>query len=89
MDKCYPDALARRISYLCSEAMESAIREVEYASLAGEGLEQHPYDVIVKQAKLAIRQLNQTIKEANSLKSHVHVWGSNDYCIHCGADGRA
>jgi hypothetical protein len=33
-----------------------------------------------------LRRFGQTVQE---LDSHAHVWGEDDYCTICGADGRA
>ena len=60
-----------------------------YTSKAGEFLFEEevpprkaPYDQIVE-------ILKHYIEEVETLRNHVCEWDENDYCIICGADGRA
>lgn len=76
-------ALTTRLPSLWNETA----RVKEYADLGGDD-----YDPVrQRQRELShlIGRLKRTHAELESLRTHQHEWGSDDYCMICGADGRA
>lgn len=66
--------------------LSDAASESEYWELAGitesDTEEPHPYDLLQNALESGLRELK-------TLREHRHEWGENDYCVICGADGRA
>ncbi len=62
--------------------LDQVTKDVNMEDLAGEGPGRVRYDAF-------IGGLKQVIREAAFLRGHEHAWGPDDYCWHCGADGRA
>lgn len=76
------ETLERLTSRLYSETCRSA----EFADCAGE---EPPYREVLGQIDAAIGKLKRFRSEVQSLAHHAHVWSEDDYCVHCGRDGRA
>lgn len=68
---------------------QEAARKQEYFDLGDrEGMS--PYEQAEEQILDAIDRLHSELCEIQALKTHAHEWDSeSDYCVHCGADGRA
>jgi hypothetical protein len=67
---------------------QSASHSAQLADMAGE-----PRSIVYKPRKAqigrAIALLKRAHAELSELEAHAHVWGDDDYCAICGADGRA
>lgn len=61
-------------------AIRKAVRNDEYADLAGEP------GYALKDILYTLEAAKEDVRE---LLGHEHQWGENDYCGTCGADGRA
>lgn len=75
-------ALTERLPFLYTEAA----RRREYADLAGEG---EPVKDLQHSVSRLIGRLKRAHADLGELDRHFHVWGSDDYCVYCGADGQA
>jgi hypothetical protein len=64
-----------------------ACRNTEYADLGGYDV--NPLGELLKEIDYAFSVLKKARKEAQFLKTHTHEWDNDEYCIFCGADGRA
>jgi hypothetical protein len=47
------------------------------------------YNDFANDLKMVLPLINSTIGELNELEAHHCEYDENDYCIHCGRDGRA
>lgn len=75
-----PAALNQELYFAIRAAIRTATKSDETADLAGEP----------GYALLDILYTLEAAKEdVNELIGHEHVWGENDFCSKCGADGRA
>ena len=76
-------ALTDRLPSLWNEAARSK----EYADLAGDDFD----PVAQRQEEIShlIGRLKRAHADLGELRTHRHQWGENDYCLTCGADGRA
>lgn len=71
---------AERYRYVLDDLVRKAMKSDQWADLAGEPA----------LSLLALRvALKDAVKHAESLRTHRHEWDNNDYCMICGADGRA
>lgn len=75
-------ALTDRLPSLWSQVA----REREYADLGGY---EDPCEHRQKEIAHLIGKLKRAHAELGQLRRHAHEWGSDDYCLICGADGRA
>jgi len=68
-----------------------AARSREYYDLGGLGPGDgpEPYTRTLRQIGEAIRRLRFVAREIKALRTHAHEWSADDYCVICGADGRA
>jgi hypothetical protein len=68
-----------------------AARSEEYYYLAGLGLSDapRPYHKSKRDLQRLIGYANREIKAIQQLERHTHEWDEEDYCMICGADGRA
>ena len=71
------------------EFLHEAKRKSEYISLAGIPDIESPYREFRKEIAKTIKDLRMLSREAKRLEYHMHEWNEDDYCIVCGADGRA
>ena len=73
------------------QAIEAAERKAklaaQYVNLGGYNAD--PYDDLARQIDRSIGRLKRARKDAQALRAHTHDWDQNDYCVICGADGRA
>ena len=77
----FPDRVIE-LGMAIGRAIEAADRRVENFYLAGEELEENPYDRLVAGFRAAIEL-------AEHHRDHVHDWDEHDRCRVCCADGRA
>ena len=63
-----------------------AAREAGSAELAGE---RAPYADIMARLSHLIGEAKVIHAQIGALASHSHDWNDDDYCVICGADGRA
>jgi len=65
-------------------------RAEQWFELSGvSGNVRSPYQVSLNHIDAAIGRLKRLRKEMQDLSVHRHEWSEDDYCIYCGADGRA
>jgi hypothetical protein len=65
------------------EAISAANSAAEFAYLTDVG------DDIENPHTMLLRLLIDSAKDVRSLRNHRHVYGEDDYCVLCHADGRA
>lgn len=51
--------------------------------------EPDPYTEALKMIDSTIGELKRERRYVQRLREHLHEWGEDDYCLICGADGRA
>lgn len=78
--------LSELVSHSVATLTIAAIKTAEYADLGG--YEADPYGDLLRQIDRTFGRLKRMRQEVQFLKSHVHEWNGDDYCIHCHADGR-
>jgi hypothetical protein len=60
-------------------------RTAEYQDLVGESGRAVYRSIEYRFNRIAAR----TRRELAELRNHTHKWGEDDWCVYCGADGRA
>ena len=78
--------LVDSLALLSERLLREAMREAEAADLSGEPT-QYPY--YLRDIDAAIGALKDLRADMQRLASHAHQWDGSDYCLICGADGRA
>jgi hypothetical protein len=79
-------SLLDSVQRLCSRLENEANRRAEGCNLSGEGI---PYVYELREVDAVIGYLKHFRAELQSLSEHEHEWSDNDWCLICGADGRA
>lgn len=67
-----------------SDIVSDAVRSQEYWDLGGLSDSDGPAPLAALETALLA-----ALADVRELRAHAHVWGENDYCSICGADGRA
>lgn len=78
--------LLESIQRLAARFEGEATRRAEYASSGGD---ESPYPTALGEIDAVIGFLKRFRADIQALSVHQHKWDSNDYCVFCGADGRA
>ena len=73
--------------WFLSDLLRETARSAEYEALAGEA--PTAYGELLQSIDRAIGGLKRFRAQAQALSQHSHLWDENDYCVYCGADGRA
>jgi len=81
------DLLHSQPANLIATLIRRASKREENYYLSGENPTDYGYNVGPYQD--LIDALKAGIVELEFLLTHKHEWSENDYCIHCGSDGRA
>lgn len=67
--------------------LQHACRSAQYEDLAGEDIT--AYNRLMAEIDHSIGVLKKFRRDVQSMNHHAHDWGDDDYCMICGADGRA
>lgn len=71
-----------------SDIAHETAKQYEYYDLGGADGES-PYDTTLKDLDHLIGALKRARQAVQAMAAHTHEWSSNEYCMVCGADGRA
>lgn len=79
------------VLYALRSRLHAASRSAQMRELAGldDEATPEPYAAAIAFYLLVAREALHLAREARELRAHRHVWGDDDWCIVCGADGRA
>ena len=72
-----------------SENYPDAVNRAQNSFELGDPGGLSPYKEALRRIDSSIGRLKRLRAEMQELAGHVHEWGDRDYCIWCGADGRA
>jgi hypothetical protein len=83
--------LVDEIDLICNRYLKDANRTKELNDLCGmNGEAPDPYEVLLRQLEFVWKNLiTEYIDVVVFLQTHKHSWDDDDFCIFCGADGRA